>query len=235
MDVFQNLPVNKAHLHDRKAEQYLQNSDLVNAIKHYQLASDCINEIVNNKNAIDCSFSLKFQKRRYDKLRKQCEEGLKKKVVKEHEKTPSKFDKVIISSEKFTKEVQNKVNSDLKTGLTPALRYHQTFVEEPDSMLRPLHQPVNYVNYRQQKRPKSDKEVIEELKMRNMDFGNLVTDLMEKNEKLSSMNQDLKNRCNELEMQKVVLQQQLNGMVNVNEVKANSFESQNFFQFDKSI
>ena len=226
MNVFQNLPLNKAHLNERKAEQCLLENDKEGAAIHYELASNCINEAMKQKYAVNISFSLSLQNDNYIKCKKKCEQNEKQINFNDATKLPSTSNKNIGTLlDVADKDNHNKAKDNLCKPTINILcnGYHE---QEPDSMLRAVHTPVANIFEKKPRHLKSDKDVIEELKTKNTALQSLV-------DKLSLEKEELKCKFDELKEENKELQKQL-ARFSILPEKFYSFQEHDYFQFDKS-
>ena len=199
MNVFENMPLNMAHMYERRAKFCLDNSDSNEAIKNYQEASNCIRKAIKQNYSMDCLPMLGLQNDKYIcTIMRITNEMLKAGNNKENDVPDDKNHLTIGEKSQGTK--QSEVESrKLAYRCDEARTLYVMDNKEPDSLLPFINPLLKEADHSFRKHPKADKDIIEELKIQNSDLRSHVESLLLSQAKLQKENEMLRGKVNDLE------------------------------------
>uniref|UniRef100_H2Z762 Nuclear receptor-binding factor 2 MIT domain-containing protein n=1 Tax=Ciona savignyi TaxID=51511 RepID=H2Z762_CIOSA len=233
MNVLRKAPLNQAHFHERKAERCLAEGKWDEAIAFYNTASNFIAQAMQRISSRPSLQALQLQHDFYSRQSrvieiKRKESDLKPKFEEETETEMESTDIDYISEDTSIptmKELQD-----------PYSHVSTISEREPDSLLQFLNGEMETRGLNQCKRPKNNKEVIEEQQMQIKDLRKLLQTFMEKHEILQRENQSLSERNEALENQVANLQLRLEETDDDTIDNLDTQHEQDFFSFgDPSI
>ncbi|CAK8696883.1 unnamed protein product [Clavelina lepadiformis] len=191
MNEFQEMPLNKAHLNERKAQKCLESGDWDGALKYYQLARDFISKAMETTS---CVKSLQCLQLQYDYFLNHCGRQVELNRI-EQEVIGTALNQNIAKEEFIEVQLNSQTLTDLKEKSKPDHNFSHEFTErEPDSLLQFLNgSPKEAVyNKHRKKYPKADVDRIEELKVQNEQLKRIVLDIQKDKERLEKENRSLR-------------------------------------------
>nr|CAB3260443.1 uncharacterized protein LOC100175435 [Phallusia mammillata] len=210
IDAFQTMPLNQAHLNERKAEKYIEKQKWDEASACFETASRCILKAMEKTSLPKVLQSLQLQFDNYIH-QKHIIEIKKSELSSQRSNTFDETEHHVSNNKKVLLDGKEEVCSLPTSKILNYEILSDTNTREPDSLLQFLN-PLTTGKANQRKYPKAAPDRLEELQIQNQNLSCLVEKLMLKTEKLQMDNNDLLTKNFLLEEELLSLKAELKGL-----------------------